>query len=715
MFQKVANLNAIDRKLAIKNDKLSQLASKIQPQPYTYELPQPSTRVQSIVDQNAIDRALLIKNERIGQNARPRVNKPKKNMTGIDEEILKEYQQSKPQSFEYTDEEGNTKYRKYLLPNSKPELYPEEEYIAESDLQDVKAYQEQEKEHILGIMERVKEELEYNLEQQRRLTEYINQGGVKGQTFGRDERERIANLNRDKDDLQYLKNVELQLRNEITEGHALLQNEDTKLKQVEENFYQKNAEVAKIKQANKEIANRYRDELNFLNQGAFSTEKADNESEMEYLERLQRNAQIEAPEYQLEDAKFSTISTFRIKMKELIRDPVLIEQVSNRLDPIDSVDNRARLLKSWGLVKSKFIQTYGVNNKNLTASDIITFFEYFLTTGESGLSKAVESVLGIKNEIPEAQIGFKDTIDAIPLSHEDCLMLENRTAMGEKRLFLKAVNDGSNKYLLYSFSGETGTYKEYFDEKLPSYRKGSSQSLSSERASGKSSEEIKRETGITLEKLGKVFGIVSLSKMTKTNQELIVKKMKEMFGISSVSIADPRVLRKPYSTEARGKKDQIEYGMGLRAEQIPARVPFGNVNILLKKLYYHNELSVKNKQDKSIAGLRTTKVSEPFVKLIMNMLHGLQPTHADLNHMSSGERQLYDRLVQVANLNKEVPHHGDKTIQDLKKRLKLIEGEIEIGNNNPMLVKEIYSILHSLKDFKVITQGQIDKYMKQFK
>jgi hypothetical protein len=96
------------------------------------------------------------------------------------------------------------------------------------------------------------------------------------------------------------------------------------------------------------------------------------------------------------------------------------------------------------------------------------------------------------------------------------------------------------------------------------------------------------------------------------------------------------------------------------------------------------------------------------------MLKGLQPTHSDITALSSNERQLYDRLVQVANLNKSVAHNGDKTVLDLKHRLKMIEAEISIGNNNPMLKKEMYAVLHALKNFKVITQSQINSYLKQF-
>ena len=671
---------------------------------------------QRIVEQNAIDRALLIKNDRVGRNARPRVNKVKKNLTGVDEELLKDYQQAHPQSFEYIDEQGNTKYRKYMLPNLKPELLPEVETIPESELKNVKELQEKEKERILGIMEHFKQELDNTLEQQKQLTEYINQGSTRSATYNRNEPQRVMNLNRDKKEMENLKAIEIDIRTKIAEGINLLQDVDSRTKQIEQEAYDKNAEASKIKKTNKELVDKYRDELNFLNQGAFSTEKADNESEMEYLERLQRNAQIEAPEYQLEDAKFETIGKFREKMREIIRDPVLIEQVINSLDSFGEVDNKAILLKSWNLVKSKFLQTYGANNKNITVNDIIAFFQFFLETGESGLTKAVENVIGVKGEkeASEVPFGFREGLNVFPFPSEDYLFIENPTAGGTKRVFLRAVNDGSKNFLLYSFTGEKGSYKQFFDKDLPSYRKGSAQPLSSARLSGKSSAEIERETGITPERFNSAFDYFGAN----INPSNIATKMQSKYGIRSISIADQNVLRKPYSTEARvsvSKAKNIEYGMGLHAEEIPARVPFGNVNLLLKKLYYHNELSVKNKQDKSIAGLRTTKVSEAFVKLIVNMLKGLHPTHSDLNHLPIHERQLYDRLIQVANLNKSMPHQGDRTIQELKKRLKLIEGEIEIGNNNPMLVKEIYSILHSLKDFKSITQSQIDKYMAQFK
>jgi hypothetical protein len=658
---------------------------------------------QRILDQNRIDTALLIKNDRIGKSARKSVNFVKKPMSKIDEDLLREYQQAKPPSFEYVSETGETKYSKYQLPNLKPELDPVLPIIPEKDL-----------EAELSALENAKQDL---------LKEY-DTSAFEVEDLKRYKKDVMDKLNNVSYDLltptlgnktmmrkyqEELSNIDASIR-DATKKHQLIidsiNNIDIEKERVKNYYYDTNSETMKRKQSNLERVNQYRDELNFLNKGAFSTEKAPDESEMEYLERLQRNAEIQPPEDQLTDAKALTISRFREKMRELIKDPVIIEQVINTLDNAspDDVDNKAELLKNWNLLKTKFITTYGINNKRITASDIITFFDFFLTTGESGLAKAIEGVVNVKDEPILSSAGVPINIEVNRLPNEDTLLITAHTAGGDKSLYLRSI-DANGLHLTYSFTGEVGTFKEYFDENLPSYRKG--------KGTGKSSVEIERATGITPSQFNSIFDISS----KKVNPAFISKKLFDKYGIRSITLqeySEPPILVSKYSKTKDGRKTETEYGFGLPAENIPQYVPFGNVILLLQKLYYHNQLSVKNKQMKSVAGFRTSKVSEAFVKLIMNMVQGLKPTHSDISALSANERQVYDRLIQVANLNKAVANHGDKTIADLKHRLKMIEAEIEIGNNNPMLKKELYGILHALKNFKVITQSQIDKYIKQF-
>ena len=376
--------------------------------------------LEQIVQKNAIDRALMIKNDRIGRVARPRENVVKKNMTGIDEELLKEYQQRTPQTFEYTDEKGVTKNLKYLLPNSKPDLIATPNPMTQDDINDELDNLENSKKNLLNELKTSEEDYIIYTKSLRINEEYLNNTS-----------KNPIDINRHRATIKEIKNKLYIIKADIKNITQNIQDIETEKENVIHKFKVQKETIAKIDKTNLELVNQYRDTLNFLNQGAFSTEKAQNESEMEYLDRLQKNAEIESPDNQLEDAKYLTITKFREKMRELIRDPVKIEQVMNTLDKNEDVDNKAILLKNWTLVKSKFIQTYGENNKTVTASDILNFFYYFLEVGDSGLSKAVEAQF-LHNELPISKVGLSTEA----LTNEDTLIVKNQTAFEEKKLFL---------------------------------------------------------------------------------------------------------------------------------------------------------------------------------------------------------------------------------------------------------------------------------------
>ena len=96
------------------------------------------------------------------------------------------------------------------------------------------------------------------------------------------------------------------------------------------------------------------------------------------------------------------------------------------------------------------------------------------------------------------------------------------------------------------------------------------------------------------------------------------------------------------------------------------------------------------------------------------MVEGTYPQAFELNGLSVNEKQLYDRLIHLARLNKMIPHTTEKTVTDLKTRMKLIEGQITAGNNSPLLLQELYVIVHSLKDFGVLGNKDIKNYLSQF-
>jgi hypothetical protein len=147
---------------------------------------------------------------------------------------------------------------------------------------------------------------------------------------------------------------------------------------------------------------------------------------------------------------------------------------------------------------------------------------------------------------------------------------------------------------------------------------------------------------------------------------------------------------------------------------IPENVKFGRIVLELHKLYYKNILSLKYNNAK-IVGCNVLHVSDSFVNHIMNIIdNGIAPTLTELNSFLQPEREAYDKMLYVSQLNKRYNNTIDKTILHLKNKLKIVEGELNAGNNSLLLIKELKKIIYSLRLFHVINWKDMTEYLKQF-
>ena len=71
--------------------------------------------------------------------------------------------------------------------------------------------------------------------------------------------------------------------------------------------------------------------------------------------------------------------------------------------------------------------------------------------------------------------------------------------------------------------------------------------------------------------------------------------------------------------------------------------------------------------------------------------------------------------MKLSGLHKTMVNTVDDTLHELKKRLELISGEIEAGNNNKELLKEAHQILFSMAQMNVITHVAANEYYKGLK
>ena len=168
---------------------------------------------------------------------------------------------------------------------------------------------------------------------------------------------------------------------------------------------------------------------------------------------------------------------------------------------------------------------------------------------------------------------------------------------------------------------------------------------------------------------------------------------------------------KTLKTPARfALKDNLT-GYGVKADVIPQSVNIGNVIVLLNKLYYKSILSVKDKKNNNIHGFPTLKVSEPFVNIVMKLYNNEKITKHDFNILPSNETELYDAFLYLSGLKYHHYNNIDITVNQIKKRVELIEGEIEAGNNNNDLLIELSKLLHKLVVMGVLTKNEVTKHL----
>jgi len=372
--------------------------------------------------QSKLDTNLLLQNDRIGKAARRQENKVL-TFNQVDEELLREYNEQFPTSFEYVDETtGEKKFRKYLLPDDVELDEPELNYILSEDELDNIIESEI---NIIGNIKLVKDKIKQSKDDMTVLQDKINDGSI-DLTIGRQEMNKLdekfselkAKLNQFEDEILKLNDLKSTNNQKIIENQAL---------------------SSQASQKNKKKINKYKEELNILNSRAFTTEQLPSETEEEYYQRLRDNAQITEPEENLQNAKQMTLDSFKDKLKEIVRNQAKLEQISNTIDSFGEVDNKLKLLKKWELFKTRFLKIFGSNNTFVTVDDIVEFINEFISTdGTLNYDEEQEIVSGLSK---------KDKISELT----NALMMKYKTA--------KEMRERLKNYNVDNYNGENDLFQ----------------------------------------------------------------------------------------------------------------------------------------------------------------------------------------------------------------------------------------------------------------
>lgn len=617
---------------------------------------------------------------------------------------------------------------------------------------------------------------------------------------------------------------------QVVDTLNLLQEQFSVLEDLENKNSQKllenQAEYKRVEKENRETIEAFKERLNEMNRGAFQMKQFPNETEEEYLNRIQEIARTPFDDERLQyESQMKNLRQLKKNLKEIIKKDDVIENVIKGL----TENERFQANKIFGLIKTKFLEIVGKDNPSYTVQDYVNFIKDVLHYSKFGKQRQFEQIKG-EDDIPIQQKYVKeleklhpnpreyqesnfyefeeeptyDEYEGTPTyvreyestkmkkPHNIVELTKNRfndyygkdlenyrlTLITEKNDLIEVIDEmsqlieekelrGENTTELNLSRIEAITQYQIIDaelEKLDQMKAESIKpsSLLSTRQIQESTKPFEpqnvgflqisngdnclilqkgdRTIYIRLVDVGIYTKVVYSTQNKEGSFQVIsnIEKLIQFFqkngfdlyeflqqiGIKTDRLSDiNKLLERKYKLVPQEVKRKLNIegqkvdGWGINTNPVIPKglVKFGRIKLNLEKLYFHNILSVKQGIGMNIVGFPNVTVSDYFVHLIVKILNNQGVSNSDFKGLLPSEVDLYNHLIYISGFHRQFPHSSEKNIEKLKKRIQLIEGEIESGNNNKKTFKELYDCYMKLATFKVISHSQVKKHLAQIK
>jgi len=202
-------------------------------------------------------------------------------------------------------------------------------------------------------------------------------------------------------ELERLVRSEEALKNEISKAEYHIEQNQGMIKDNTRILSENQAEQSRTDKVNRGLLQAKSDELMTLNRGRMNVAQGPNEPAEDYKQRL---LDIGAETYDettiIESARLRNVDRFKTSMKELFRDPALIDSLVKQvmLKENDDIYNYNKYMIP---IKKNFLEVYGFNNKDLKTENIPDILDFF--------DRVIEKVTLVKHE-PEASLGLGEML-----------------------------------------------------------------------------------------------------------------------------------------------------------------------------------------------------------------------------------------------------------------------------------------------------------------
>jgi len=521
------------------------------------------------------------------------------------------------------------------------------------------------------------------------------------------------------------------------------------LKESEENILENQAELDKTKKANKEKLDQYTQMLNFLNVNELNVKQQPDETEEDYLNRLEQIGQATYNEDQLSVyAGLETLDKLKKNLAGLIKNKSTIEDIIRQI-PIPS--RRHELNKYFTGIKTKFLKLYGFDNTSLSSTEITDILNKFLDEIINEPAMKTEALNLFQDLIPRSpqppqtgnqivspeltreqkleaetqEVEEQPTLSDIRLEENqpetvgnlDLLVSSDlrdtttRKNYNTKKLSITNQSGAtlffkiSSKLIFYSDSGDLGSYNRiYFTDNVKKQAKDQIE------VNNRFVNVIGKILSFDEYKSNPEYSQMFNYTNSDANKNKFHNFLKENCGLIPTPFID---LKK----KKEGMTFETLQGMGISTKyDIPKEpVKYGNILINLYKLYYKNILSIKDLNNGQIQTLKSTPVSDDFVNYIVKIFFKEPTTEADYKRIKSSELELLDQLNYLGGFAKEKNINKEQHVNKLKDELELITGSIMAGNNNLKLLEDLRNVLNKLTSFDAISLQSSKSYLNQFK
>jgi hypothetical protein len=470
-----------------------------------------------------------------------------------------------------------------------------------------------------------------------------------------------------------------------------LEQSEKDIEMLKDNIKENEIIVRDQEKENKQKLKEYQDTFNIMNKNRYQVTQDPTETDADFIARIQSLEKLAFDKNIFKDrAATEGNKKFMKNLKDITRDEIKISEIVKSFSLPEEV---FLINNNWPIISNRLKSVFGVNNPAISTNEYKSEIEKTLETVQTGKTTNITVVAPAPATSTSASATSPTGVTLTNLDHIDGTLSDFVIGIENNSLFIK--NIAENKAIYIKIATKSGLKHILF----------------SNSTSAENSFRAFKFVGDDSFSFKKMLSTLKLDE--KLNKDIKIK----LFGTNKVKEDLYDFLQTTYKLTSEVAKPFVEsgkviMGYGLKTESIPDICHFGKNIILLKKIYYNNILSVKNKKMHAIEYFTNVKVSDNFVDVILQMCKNSKP---NINNLTQDEKQLLDTLLHVCGIKSSAnSSKKDDVVNELKNKFKLAEGQLRAGNNNPLVIKELKDILKKLTLYNVVTLKNSKDYLKQF-